>query len=731
MYAEEVTARRIANYERSEGTALRFVPIPRVRELVNYLEGHRNPARPKHFIRPALTSEFRTFIANERAMCKSSFLYWAERYAFIQISGGDGGIGLFTPWESQYLLLRKLAASEFHMWERRDAGDPGFDGICFLIHKARQLGFTMLCQLLLLHRATLYSNYRTLSASLDDQKTQLMHNRWSIAYAALPYWLKPDISTQSIDRGKWLSNGSRIVLQDFSQQSGLGQGEQWDCWHMTEIAAIPDQYYSEHIQNHLHQTLTNSMRGLALEESTSQGMGNAWHRNTELARRGELGRWSYAFIPWYAERTKNARYDIPVDWSPDVDTLAHAKKIESTSPEWMGYAYTPTRPQLYFYETEREAKRRDGEYKTFLVNFCATPEESFQHSGRGAFNEEVIQILRDEASIRRPVAYELGTPRIDLSLRNYDHGIRRVANHDLIPVHMTQRDNSDPRGLLIVYDQPRPDIWYSVGGDPAEGIPGWHRISRTSLKEELQKDNSALETWYCDPDTGLTRQAAEYAGPLTPREFATYCNVMCRLYGGLNGAEMGAPLILEIHPGPGAQVQVRLQTELNFSNFFRWTVFNGMEVKATNSWGFYSSPKAVRELWIKMRELVENRETLPVRPASTFLMDEMQYAVWDFTRSRGLAMEGYHDDRISATAFALWQLHDWAVPRPVAVPRKAAQAILPNCSPRCAPDRHDRQCANLPPDQWDWTERDITTLDQLSTEWDRWVEARMGRFGSN
>jgi len=729
LYDDSVIARRIASHERATSTTLREVDIPRVRDLVNYLEGRPDPRNPKRWIRPLLAPEFRAFIANERAMCKASFLYWARRYAYLNISGGDGGLHLFEPWETQYLLLRRIAERERHMWYRRDCGDPSYDGICFLIHKARQLGFTALCQLLLLHRALFYADMRTLAASLDDQKTQLMHARWSLAYSKLPWWLKPGIASQAYDRGKWLRNGSKMVLQDFSQLSGLGQGEQWDCWHMTELSAVPAPYFAEHVESHLLPTLTNSSRALGLMESQSQGWENQWREITELARKGEYGRWQYFFAPWYSATSnqKNARYDIPLGWSPDRDTLAHAKKIEATSPEWMGYAYSPTREQLYFYETERNRHRKSGQYATFLVQYCATPEESFQHSTGGAFNEEIIQLLRDEAEQIQPVAYELGTPQTSLANRREDHPVVTINNQTLIPVHMSPADRADPRGLVLIYDAPRRDLWYSVGGDPADGIPGWHRRFRSQDREELRKDNAALSIWFSDPKDQRSKQAAEFAGPITPREFALYCDILCRMYGGVYGRETGAPLILEIHPGPGGQTQARLQYELHFSHFFRWVVFNGAELKPTNSWGFYSSPKAVRELWIKGRELVEHRDFLPVKPRSQYLLNEMQSASWDPIAARGRAIGGMHDDRVSSALFALWQLHDWAVPKPQTrsyEPVQYAKPCLPGCQP---PENHERACVNLPEDKWDWQERDITTLEQYDAAVDSWIERRMAR----
>src|SRR5687768_16914668 len=121
MYGDRIVARRISSYERSTGKKLRSVDISRVREITTYLEGKVDEKGKA--TRPPMTREFGMFIDNERAMCKASFRYWAERYAFIEYRVGSGGIKLFTPLESQLVLLDKLAIAEEAEWKRKDLGD--------------------------------------------------------------------------------------------------------------------------------------------------------------------------------------------------------------------------------------------------------------------------------------------------------------------------------------------------------------------------------------------------------------------------------------------------------------------------------------------------------------------------------------------------------------------------------------------------------------------------------
>ena len=43
---------------------------------------------------------------------------------------------------------------------------------------------------------------------------------------------------------------------------------------------------------------------------------------------------------------------------------------------------------------QREEYRTAGRLNYFLSNYCATPEESFQHSGESAFDPELLDELR-------------------------------------------------------------------------------------------------------------------------------------------------------------------------------------------------------------------------------------------------------------------------------------------------------------------------------------------------
>jgi hypothetical protein len=101
------------------------------------------------------------------------------------------------------------------------------------------------------------------------------------------------------------------------------------------------------------------------------------------------------FIPWYVLAFKYSRR-APVDWSPAQWTLEHARKVELTSPEYLGRVVTLTRDQLYWWETTREEYRKQGNLAYFLTNYPATLEESFQSSATSVFDVDTIDHYRTQ-----------------------------------------------------------------------------------------------------------------------------------------------------------------------------------------------------------------------------------------------------------------------------------------------------------------------------------------------
>lgn len=254
---------------------------------------------------------------------------------------------------------------------------------------------TALGRLLMMHRATTVPSARCMSASVDDDKIMEMYDRDKLVYDNLPAFLQPSIDYDEKAQHLYFSLGSKIIYQVGSQKSGLGVGRQFELSHITECSTWPNPLM---IELDFFPAIPRSLLTLSILESTAYGRGNWWHEFSENVRKGLEPRWSYLFIPWYAELSKY-RSQPPTTWEPSKVALLHAQKVHDTSPEYVGHTVMLPRENLYWWESERAAAQRKGRLNFFLTNYCATPEESFQHSGQSPFDAALLEELRLNSSV--------------------------------------------------------------------------------------------------------------------------------------------------------------------------------------------------------------------------------------------------------------------------------------------------------------------------------------------
>lgn len=242
-----------------------------------------------------------------------------------------------------------------------------------------------------------------MAASLDDSKVhEQLYKRDKLIYDNLPWFLKSAIKFDVKDGHFELLNGSYVMYQKSSQESGLGQGSQFDVSHITEVASWPNPRV---IELDFIPTIPQSPYALCGLESTSQGRGDWWHEFTEKVRMSKVWRWHYVFWPWYVNSSKY-KAKAPDEWRPAKFTTNHAKMVAETSHKFVGKTVELTRSQLYWYEMSFMNAREKGELNLFLLNYAATPEESFQHAGASGFDTELLNEIRTLAETAPHGSYE-------------------------------------------------------------------------------------------------------------------------------------------------------------------------------------------------------------------------------------------------------------------------------------------------------------------------------------
>lgn len=359
----------------------------------------------------ALTTDEDSFVRSETILCRIDFRYFVAAYGNIDLDASTGGgVGPMDFWASQQRALELIGKREEEI-QAQYAKNGFSDGVLSVWHKSRQLGATAIMRLITLHRMLLYRNTRCIAGSLDIDKIHELYVRDKTILDNLPPFLVPKIefdvkdSHISFDVLK-----SRLTYQQSNQQAGVGTGQQFDVSHMTEVALWQ---YAERLKLDFLPAVPQAPNVFVAFESTANGRGNFWHTFTESVRKHEEGfqSWLYVFTPWFIE-PKKYRRAAPDGWTPNQVTVEHAKLVERTSAEYCGTTVRLGKDQLYWWETEYQQNKKEGSLHIFLSNYCATPEQSFQHSTRSALPLETIEWMRSTVAMGMPYTPDLSRARV-------------------------------------------------------------------------------------------------------------------------------------------------------------------------------------------------------------------------------------------------------------------------------------------------------------------------------
>jgi hypothetical protein len=375
---------------------LREYPVETVREFVDYrLPQAFDPKDRRKQIRP-FSKEEQIFIRNEQIMGKISFPYWGERYWQINFQG-QAIAPLYPLWESQRLILQHVGAIE---WDRYQSGHP--DGVIYLVLKARQLGASTLSEAIIGHRTTCYAHVFGLIASDEQDASSFLFDMYERGVERLPFFMRPTVTEHVKNDEMVFATGSHtFVGWSRAQRKGsdgvgkrgqIGRGKTLSVLHLSELASWEQ---PEQIDEALMPAVPMTPLTFGALESTAKGRFNWWHKNWMAAKAGK-SRYSAVFIPWYAERGKYW-LPAPVDWTPNLTTLAHARRATEYGPRWMHSTVQLTREQLYWYEFNRAQNEAAGKLSSFLEEYPSDDEEAFQHSGRSIFTLQVRERIRDKA----------------------------------------------------------------------------------------------------------------------------------------------------------------------------------------------------------------------------------------------------------------------------------------------------------------------------------------------
>jgi hypothetical protein len=401
MYSETITQTSIEKLEAEHAIQLHRYTVDESLELTKtILKVYDDEGRPN---RPLRKLEH-DFIRNERILFQQDFNY-ALRY--ISIILDTGGLGHLELWDSQKVLLRKVAElEERNLAQAAEGIRP--DGILIADHKGgRQLGHTAIVRALIWHRLIAYSHTRAATVCVDEPGIHKVYEKDELLYEHIPFFLRPTLKYRTKDAHFGFEPfGSSLTYYQSQQRSGIGTGigtgATYDISHMTEVATYA---YPDMLELDFFPTLPQNPYTMCILETTAFGRANWWRTFSEAVRHGKKPRWSYLFIPFYAEPTKYRRRP-PEGWSPNAQTQQVLNQVRDTSTEFMGYVVELEREQLYWWESSYNEAMESNALNKFLSNYAVVPEQSFQHSGYSAFSAQVLDELR--MGVEKGLPYEVG-----------------------------------------------------------------------------------------------------------------------------------------------------------------------------------------------------------------------------------------------------------------------------------------------------------------------------------
>tara|TARA_R110002096_G_scaffold435357_2_gene660467 strand:- start:3479 stop:5119 length:1641 start_codon:yes stop_codon:yes gene_type:complete len=309
---------------------------------------------------------------------------------------------------------QKLVVDEFI----KQMEDKGY--VRMIISKYRQAGFSTISSALIFHRALFYTSTRAVIISLDKPTTESIFSMSKTFFEDLPEDIKPELSASNKREMKFLDNGS--MYRCFTAGAdNPGRGTTNTALLCDETAFFQS---AEKVMAGLFQSISLSPGSIIIINSTSNGAQGVYYDLWNKAEKN-IGNFTSLFVPWYIQD----EYRIAVPDNLELDS--EEKKIKE---EW-----NLDNEQIYW----RRIKIAETSTILFKQEYPFTAQESFIQSGSNVFDVEVIN------------QYISSAPE---SIRTFN---RDYASFD-----------ENIEGDLQVWEPPKRDKKYIIGGDVAGGVGG-------------------------------------------------------------------------------------------------------------------------------------------------------------------------------------------------------------------------------------------------------------------
>lgn len=636
-----------------------------IAEAVDHLNGLWDADRGS-LTRP-LNQQEQRFIQNDRRLCALSFDYYCQ---YAHIIAWDKDARPFTPNVAQAMVIA--------LWGELESKALA---ISMQQLKARQLGVSTLTELAVAHRVQFYPRTNAVVASADPQKSQKMAKMIEYCWDQMPWWLMPTATVNNATVREFGELNSSLLIQAGNQFTGVARGDTPNVAHLSELCEWPDP--EDLVDAALLRAMHETPDVFLVLESTALGRGNWWHRKWKLSKADwDLGRARLCpiFLPWFVGTDiyptptwLRGRRHLLNQWQPSDTTIRHAERARNyvlANPLLFQHlahgdrSWTMSRPQMLYYEIERDAAIKQNTLNKFLSEMPADDQEAFQSSNVSAIGSEIILDYRESVPPPLGVYTIIGpgiAPEHVVSRRQWDldqppltiHGRTLLPKCEdiwqFIPLKFLGYPDTDPMLRLFIWEWPEPDEYYGIGVDTSDGL-GLDRTVMSAIRE-------ATPTRY---DGQVAEFASDYikANQLYPMALALSC------YYSTHSSKMQrrrqARVAIECK-GNGEAVQFEMKKR-GWTNFHPWLRYDNKKrvtPAAAHKDGVFTNQWFRAQMMDMMLTRIDER-TFDVR--SPWLVEEMEALERDEFKQSLKAAFGEHDDRFMAAGFALFSLHVLDVP---------------------------------------------------------------------
>jgi hypothetical protein len=434
------------------------------------------------------------FIANERAMCAASCLYFLTRYYYIKFKNK---VARFVFRQGQWILWQILC----------ELDRQGVSKMLQIL-KARQLGISTLAEGIATWEALFIPGVAAQIGSSDGQKTQIMLGMMTLAIDQLPPWLPPTQTRAKVASDRALLEfsqiGSLIMVQPGSMRGGMGQGATATFVHLSEVSQFTDPVTQ--LDEGLFKQLHEGPELVVLLESTGDAKHKSswWWKQQWIANRDNY--WTGGadflpvFLPWHTTPDLYPgpwlkKHPMRADFEPNEDTISHVTRAEAyvkNTPilaKVIGENWKMPLEQQWFWQFKHEDhKRRRVEKSWYRQMPCDDYEALLGERDKIVGDEAIEAMTKSQVPLEDVPAYSLvgdGVPAKhepreadvwfgeDSPARIRTHWTtRRNERLDWMFVPLKKISKFDPLEKMLIFREPEDGFDYSMGWDTGTGVGG-------------------------------------------------------------------------------------------------------------------------------------------------------------------------------------------------------------------------------------------------------------------